>query len=93
ENGAAALDKYKNGDYDLVFMDMQMPVMDGYTSTRLIREFEAENGRPPKPVIALTAFAFKEDVQKSLDSGCTDYLAKPIKKSTLMEALKRHCGE
>ncbi|HOD39896.1 MAG TPA: response regulator [Candidatus Wallbacteria bacterium] len=93
ENGSAALDKYKNGDYDLVFMDMQMPVMDGYTSTKLIREFEAENGRPPKPIIALTAFAFKEDVQKSMDSGCTDYLAKPIKKSTLMEALKRHCGQ
>ncbi len=90
ENGAVAFEKYKAGDYDIVFMDMQMPVMDGYTSTKLIREYEKKENKPPKPIIALTAFAFKEDINKSMSAGCTDYLAKPIKKSSLMEAVKKH---
>lgn len=89
-NGREAFEKFKGGDYDLVLMDMHMPVMDGYTAAGLIREFERKQGRVPAPIIALTAFAFKEDVQKCLSSGCTDFISKPIKKSILMEAVKRY---
>ncbi|EKD69625.1 MAG: histidine kinase [uncultured bacterium] len=85
-----AFEKYKSGVYDLVFMDMHMPVMDGYTSTGLIREFEKKEGWTPRPVIALTAFAFKEDIQKCMNSGCTEYIAKPIKKSVILEVVKKY---
>jgi two-component system sensor histidine kinase/response regulator len=90
ENGAIAVEKFKAGKYDLVLMDVQMPVMDGYTATREIRRWEQENGRKGIPIIALTAHAMKEDVQKSLDVGCTDHLTKPIKRATLMEAVQKY---
>ncbi len=90
ENGAIAVEKFKAGKYDLVLMDVQMPVMDGYTATREIRKWERENGRKETPIIALTAHAMKEDVQKSLDAGCTDHLTKPIKRATLMEAVQKY---
>jgi len=89
ENGAVALEKYKavKGMYDLVIMDMQMPVMDGYTATSLIRVWEEENGIEPTPIIALTAYALKEDVLKSLNAGCDKHLTKPFKKAQLFEAI------
>ena len=92
ENGAIAVEKFKSGKYDLVFMDVQMPVMDGYTATREIRKWEQEQGRKQTPIIALTAHALKEDAQKSLDAGCTDHLTKPIKRVTLMEAVQKYAG-
>jgi PAS domain S-box-containing protein len=87
ENGEIACAKFKGGRYDLVLMDMQMPVMDGYDATRAIRQWEQEQGRPPTPIIALTAHALKGDEQKSLDAGCTAHLTKPIKKPTLLAAI------
>ncbi|MBN1254213.1 MAG: MEKHLA domain-containing protein [Deltaproteobacteria bacterium] len=93
ENGAIAVEKFKSGKYDLVLMDVQMPVMDGYAATREIRKWEQEQGRKQTPIIALTAHAMKEDVQKSLDAGCTDHLTKPIKRATLMEAVQKYTGE
>jgi PAS domain S-box-containing protein len=90
ENGAIAVEKFKSGKYDLVLMDVQMPVMDGYTATREIRKWEREQGREETPIIALTAHAMKEDVQKSRDAGCTDHLTKPIKRATLMEAVQKY---
>jgi two-component system sensor histidine kinase/response regulator len=90
ENGAIAVEKFKAGKYDLVLMDVQMPIMDGYTATREIRKWERENGMEETPIVALTANAMKEDVQKSLDAGCTDHLTKPIKRATLMEAVKKY---
>jgi two-component system, sensor histidine kinase and response regulator len=92
ENGAIAVEKFKAGKYDLVLMDVQMPIMDGYTATREIRKWEQEQGRKETPIIALTAHAMKEDVQKSLDAGCTDHLTKPIKRATLMEAVQKYTG-
>jgi two-component system sensor histidine kinase/response regulator len=92
ENGAIAVEKFKAGKYDLVLMDVQMPVMDGYTATREIRKWEQEQGRKQTPIIALTAHAMKEDVQKSLDAGCTDHLTKPIRRATLMEAVQKYTG-
>ena len=87
ENGAIALEKYVAGAYDLVLMDMQMPVMDGYTATREIRQLEKQKGNAETPIVALTAYALKEDTQKSLDAGCNEHLTKPIKKAKLLEAL------
>ncbi len=90
ENGEQALHKFQAGAYDLVLMDMQMPVMDGYTATAKIREWERQQKLPPTPVLALTAYALKEEIQKSLDAGCTAHLTKPIKKAVLLEAIKQY---
>ena len=89
ENGEQAVEMFKAGRYDLVLMDMQMPVMDGYTATRLIRDWERIQGRVPTPVVALTAHAFEEDIQHCLDAGCDEHLSKPIKKGTLLGLLER----
>jgi CheY-like chemotaxis protein len=87
ENGAIALQKFMAGTYDLVLMDMQMPVKDGYTATREIRQWEKQNSVVEIPIVALTAYALKEDTQKSLDAGCNAHLTKPIKKTKLLNAL------
>ena len=80
ENGEIAVGQFTSGEYDLVLMDVQMPVMYGYTATKAIREWEKEQGVEPTPIIALTAHALNEDAQKSLDAGCTAHVVKPIKK-------------
>lgn len=90
ENGAVAVDKLQCGTYDLVLMDIQMPVMDGYQATLAIRAWEREQGRVPTPIIALTASALTEDVEKCQAAGFTSHLTKPIKKKTLLEAIHRH---
>ncbi len=90
ENGRIGVDKFLSGDYDLVLMDMRMPVMDGYTATGEIRKWEKENKREVIPIIALTAHALREDRQKCLDAGCTDYLAKPLKKADLLKKIQEY---
>ena len=87
ENGKVGIDKFLSGEYDLVLMDMRMPVMDGYTATGEIRKWESENQKVPTPIIALTAHALMEDRQKCLDAGCTDYLPKPLKKQDLLDKI------
>ncbi|MFQ6030810.1 MAG: response regulator, partial [Dehalococcoidia bacterium] len=82
-----AVAKFKSGSYDLVLMDVQMPVMDGYVATQLIRQWEREQGTEPTPIVALTANALREDEQKSLDAGCNTHIAKPIKRATLLETI------
>jgi HPt (histidine-containing phosphotransfer) domain-containing protein len=69
-------------------MDRQMPVMDGLTATRAIREWEKANHRPPTPIIALTAAALKGDQEKCIAAGCTAYLTKPIKQDVLLRAIR-----
>ncbi len=86
-NGEEAVAKVKQGRYDLVLLDMEMPVMDGYTAVRLMRDWESATGRDPAPIIALTANALKEDRQKSLAAGCSDHLTKPIHKDRLLEVV------
>ena len=90
ENGAVAYEKFTAGHYDLVLMDRQMPVMDGLTATRAIREWEQANHRPPTPIIALTAAALKGDREKCMAAGCTAFLTKPIKQEVLLQAIKEH---
>ncbi|MBI9111989.1 AAA family ATPase [Maridesulfovibrio ferrireducens] len=88
ENGKEGLEKYILGNYDLVLMDIQMPVMDGYEATKAIRQFELDNKKKITPILALTANAFLEDAQKCINCGCTDHLAKPIKKKKLISILE-----
>ena len=90
ENGTIACEKFTAGQYDLVLMDRQMPVMDGLTATRTIRAWEQANDRPPTPIIALTASALKGDREMCLAAGCTAYLSKPIKQEVLLQAIKEH---
>ena len=90
ENGAEGVALFQAGGYDLVLMDIQMPVMDGHTATRAMRAWEREHDLSPIPVIALTAHAIKEDMERSLAAGCTAHLTKPIKKAALEEAVSRH---
>ncbi len=90
ENGEEAVTKYTSGRYDLILMDMQMPVKDGYTATREIREWEKAGGRSPTPILALTAHALEGDEPKSLQAGCDAHLTKPVKKKTLLAALAQY---
>ncbi|MGB6091709.1 MAG: ATP-binding protein [Candidatus Binataceae bacterium] len=90
EDGAIAVEKYRTGNYDVVLMDVQMPVMDGHSAARAIRDFERETGRPRTPIYALTAFAFRDDAEKTRAAGCDGHLTKPIKKATLLALLEDH---
>jgi two-component system, sensor histidine kinase and response regulator len=89
-NGQAAFERFQGGHYQLVLMDMHMPVMDGYTATQHIREWERRYGQQPIPILALTAFGMKEEEQKSLNAGCTAHLVKPIRKATLLAAIAHY---
>ncbi len=86
-NGLEAVELYQKQSFDLVLMDMQMPVMDGYTATRTIREMEAREKWSRIPIIALTAHAFREDVEKCLANGCDAHLGKPIRKGRLLRTM------
>lgn len=89
-DGALAFEKFKGTHYDVILMDMQMPVMDGYAATRAIRAWEREHDLSSTPIIALTALALKEEGARILESGCDTHLTKPVKKSTLLEVLRAH---
>ena len=93
ENGADAVRKFEGGHYDLVLMDMQMPVMDGYTATRQIRDLESKHHAEATPILALTAYALKEEYEKSLQAGCTAHLTKPIRRQTLLAAIRENIRE
>jgi CheY-like chemotaxis protein len=90
KNGWEGVEKALSGNYDLVLMDIQMPVMDGLTATRVIRLQEEERRSDPTPILALTAHASQDAIDKSLLAGCTGHLAKPINQSTLLAAVSRY---
>ncbi len=87
QNGKEGLEKYKSGKYDLIMMDVQMPIMDGLSATRKIREWEKKKEIKATPVIALTAHAIKEYQQECLDAGCNSFVVKPIKKKEFLRAI------
>ena len=89
ETGRVAFEMCQTRKYDLVLMDVQMPVLDGHTATRMIREWEKQSNVSPIPIIALTAHAFPEERQKSVAAGCSDHLTKPIRKDTLLNAIQK----
>ena len=93
DNGAVALLKFQSNPYDLVIMDLQMPVLDGYEAVRAMRQFEAERRHPPTPILALTAHAFDEKLERSLAEGCTGFLTKPITREQLITAIRKHLPE
>lgn len=87
ENGEIALEKFKNTSYDLILMDMQMPVMDGYEATKRIRFLEKEQNRKKIKIISLTAHAIEEEIDKCIKAGCDFHLAKPIRKATFLQVI------
>jgi PAS domain S-box-containing protein len=89
-DGEAALAALRVTEFDLVLMDLQMPVMDGITATIRLRAAEAAEGRRPVPVIALTASVFPVDRGACLDAGMDDFLPKPVDIAALREAIARH---
>ena len=87
EDGQIAVAKAMNQPFDLILMDMQMPVMDGYAATAELRRRGLKT-----PIIALTAYAMAEDRAKCLASGCDDYLTKPVKEEILLKTVNQHLG-
>jgi two-component system sensor histidine kinase/response regulator len=87
EDGQLAVDHFMTRSYDLVLMDIQMPVLDGYSAVQMIRQWEIANHRVRTPIIALTASALESDVQRARQVGCDLHVSKPVKKSTLLKAI------
>jgi PAS domain S-box-containing protein len=88
ENGKLAVEKFVAGTFDLILMDMQMPVMDGLTATRSIRAIERERGSGAIPILALTANALPQDVASTREAGGTYHISKPITRQTLLNAIE-----
>ena len=87
-NGVEAVRKFQENDYELILMDIQMPIMDGYEATMKIREIEENSKKSvPIPIIALTANAMKEDIQRTKDAGVNEHINKPIVVEKLYTAL------
>nr|WP_321407839.1 response regulator [uncultured Carboxylicivirga sp.] len=88
-NGKEALDKFGKAKYDLILMDVQMPIMDGFKATQKIREIEKSTGTHT-PIIAVTANAFPEDKEKCMAVGMDDYISKPFQPEDLIKKIKQH---
>lgn len=89
ENGSLALDAVREEDFDIVLMDVQMPIMDGLTATRAIRDRNSGARRPDIPIVAITAHALKGDRERFLNAGMNDYIAKPIKLADFYSTIAR----
>ncbi len=87
-NGKEGVEKFKDGEYELILMDIQMPIMDGYEATKLIREIDSTI-----PIVALTANAMKEDIQKTKEIGMNEHLNKPIEIEKLYETLLNYISK
>ncbi|WOI54153.1 hybrid sensor histidine kinase/response regulator [Parvularcula sp. LCG005] len=93
DNGQIALDLYRKETFDIVLMDVSMPVLDGVSAARLIRAYEKQEGLSATPIIALTAHAMAGDREKFISCGMSDYLSKPVKKDAITSCLARHLGQ
>ncbi len=89
ENGSVAYNTYRKDEFDLILMDISMPVMDGIDATKAIRKYEQANDLPPTPIIALTAHALNTDRDNFLSIGMDDYIAKPINLLKLTKILEK----
>ena len=90
ENGEIAVEMFKNNNYDIVFMDIQMPIMDGLEATKKIRSFELAEGKTSKtPIIAMTANTLKGDKENFMNAGMTEYIGKPFKANELSSLIHR----
>jgi signal transduction histidine kinase/CheY-like chemotaxis protein len=88
-NGLEVVEKYKKGTYDVIFMDINMPELDGFEATAQIREFEKISGRKKVPIIAVTAHVYPEDIKKCLAAGMDGYISKPYNIKELLSELQR----
>ena len=88
KNGQEAVEMVKNGQYDIVLMDIKMPVMDGLEATKKIKELQ-----PYLPIVAVTANAFDSDRQLAFDAGCDDFLSKPISSEVCLSTISKIIGE
>jgi len=93
ENGQLGVDAYQRCHYDLILMDIQMPVMDGFAATQAIRAWEAEQQLEPIPIIAVTAHALQGYREKCLENGMNDYVTKPIRKRILADTIAQHMDD
>ena len=103
ESAQYDIDEAVNGDeavalcsahhYDLILMDLEMPVVDGYEATRRIRALEQERRNPPVPILALTAHALDEHRLRCQEAGFTDFLVKPVRKTTMLRTLLAFLGD
>lgn len=87
-NGKEALELVQNEHFDLILMDVKMPLMDGMEATRLIREFNVEI-----PIIALTANAFEDDKRIAYEAGVNDFLTKPVNRVALTQTIEKYCKQ
>ena len=81
------MEEFKKGEFDLILMDIQMPVMDGLRAAAAIRQLEKDSGGRRTPIVALTAYAATGDREMCRQAGCDDYLVKPVRKRALLEAV------
>ena len=88
KNGKEAVDLVENGAYDMVLMDIKMPVMDGLEATKAIKE-----KHPDLPIIALTANAFDSDRQLAMLAGCNDFLSKPVSSDLCIKTIRKYLGD
>ena len=87
DNGRKVIDRIQSEAFDLILMDAQMPVLDGFEATKMIRDHEKGTGKHT-PIIALTARAMQEDRKKCLDAGMDGYVSKPIDRKKLIEEIE-----
>lgn len=88
-DGEQGLKAFKRSIFDLVLMDIQMPVLDGCAAALAIRHWELENSRPPTPITALTASSTASELSRIFTSGCSNYLPKPITKPILLQNVRQ----
>ena len=88
KNGQEAVEMAEKGGYDIVLMDIKMPIMGGLEATKAIKE-----KFPDLPVVALTANAFDSDRQLALEAGCNDFLTKPVSSDLCLQTIKKFVGE
>jgi len=92
-NGQEAVEKRKQGHFDIVFMDIQMPVMDGVEATHAILDYERQNDQTHVPIVALTANALKGDRERFLNEGLDEYVSKPIEMNELLYVLNKFLSD
>jgi len=92
ENGQIAVEMFQAVRYDLVFMDVEMPVMDGVSATLAIRQWEQEEDLDPVPIIALTSHEQKGKLMETLNAGCTAHLIKPLTKEAMLKTIEEHAS-